>query len=140
MKAVIAIALALALSGCGTLQKMEQKRNSWQAEINATVPVCTSDEECKTAWATARNWVISNCGMKIQNIADGYIETYGSIDTRLACRVVGEPRGDGAWALMITTSCGNMFGCSPDKWQAAIQFNHAVGRVITKPLPDWLKK
>ena len=82
------------------------------------------------ALASARNWVITNCGMKIQNIADGYIETYGSTTTALACRVMGEPRGPDAWALVIKTTCGNMFGCVPDAWDAAFQFNQRVAAAI----------
>jgi hypothetical protein len=132
MKRVIAIAAMMLLAGCAAMQERQAAN---RAEFERTIPVCSGAEQCKVAWAVARNWVIQNCGMKIQNIADGYIETYGSADTRLACRVMGEPRGPDTWALVMRTGCGNPFGCVPDAWDAALRFNNAIGSSLPKPAP-----
>jgi uncharacterized protein YceK len=130
MRVFALVAVAVALSGCGTMENVRANQAAHMQQFNATIPVCTNDQECKLAWATARNWVITTCGMKIQNISDGYIETYGSSTTALACRVMGEPRPNGAWALVMRTTCGNMFGCSPDAQEAALQFNRHVQAAI----------
>lgn len=124
MRKLILIAGFLALTGCAGMQQRQAENT---AEFDRTIPVCTGEAQCKVAWAVARNWVIQNCGMKIQNIADGYIETYGSTSTNLACRVMGEPRGPDSWALVMRTTCGNMFGCVPDAWESALRFNSEVG-------------
>lgn len=126
-KGFLVLALAAGLSGCAAMQEQQAAFNS---EFQRTIPVCEGQEQCEMAWAHARNWVIQNCGMKIQNITDTYIETYGSTTTALACRVMGQPQGPGSWAMVITTTCGNMFGCVPDARQSALRFNREVSQAL----------
>lgn len=123
-KAAIGLALSVLLTGCASMQAQQMARVD---EFQRTIPVCVGEQQCRMAWAYARNWVIQNCGMKIQNITDTYIETFGSHTAALACRVVGEPRGPDSWAIVMNASCGNIFGCVPDAWQSALRFNREVG-------------
>jgi hypothetical protein len=132
MRRLILVAV-LGLAGCAGMQ---QARQAHLAEFERTIPVCEGEKECEIAWAHARNWVIRNCGMKIQNITDTYIETFGSTDTRLACRVLGEPRGPDSWAIVIRTVCGNIFGCVPDAQEAALRFNNEMNMLIGRPGED----
>lgn len=129
MRKLFVLGATLALAGCASMQE-QQSAN--RALFEQTIPVCSGEAQCKMGWAMARNWVIQNCGMKIQNITDTYIETYGSSTTALACRVMGEPRGPDTWAMVIRTTCGNIFGCVPDSWDSAIRFNREVGMAIAQ--------
>lgn len=139
MRKLVVLGLSIALAGCASVQE-QQSAN--RALFEETIPVCRGEASCKMGWAVARNWVIQNCGMKIQNITDTYIETYGSTSTALACRVMGEPRGADSWAMVIRTSCGNLFGCVPNAMESAIRFNREVGLAIAQaeiqatPEPD----
>ena len=94
-------------------------------------PKCYDPNACERLWAAARNWVISNCGMKIQTITSDYIETFNSVggSTALACRVTKDPLPDNGYVISVTTGCGNVFGCFPDPWQAAENFNYSVQAV-----------
>lgn len=122
--------LALALTGCMNTVALKREQDERKAlrQIEATRPICISDRLCEAMWSAARNWVTSTCGMKIQNITDSFIETYNDVggNGRLACRVTKDPRPEGGYVLIITTGCSNMFGCVPDAWQAAKDFNHTV--------------
>lgn len=106
-------------------------------------PKCADDAACERLWSAARNWVIGNCSMKIQNITDSYIETFNSVggSPGLHCRVVKDPLPEGGYILTITTGCANMFGCVPDAWDAALNFNRAVqGAAPYEPAPAWAKQ
>lgn len=131
MRKLVVFGLSIALAGCASVQE-QQSAN--RALFEETIPVCRGEASCKMGWAVARNWVIQNCGMKIQNITDTYIETYGSAgnSTALACRVMGEPRGADSWAMVIKTGCANIFGCVPDAWESAIRFNREVGLAVAQ--------
>ncbi len=63
MRRLILVAV-LGLAGCAGMQ---QARQAHLAEFERTIPVCEGEKECEIAWAHARNWVIRNCGMKIQS-------------------------------------------------------------------------
>lgn len=124
--------LAVLLAGCATdAQRAQLAAN--QAEFERTKPRCYSEKQCTRMWAAVQTWVVQNCGMKVQNATEGYIETFGSVqgDTKLACRVVRSPIADDGYEISITTGCGNMFGCYPDSWQAALAFN----RWVTQQVP-----
>jgi hypothetical protein len=139
IKVLAVVAAAVMLSGCATFNENMANARNEQAQVKsrfaATRPACQNEQQCEKMWAAARNWVINNCGMKIQNITDGYIETYGSTGTQLACRVTKDPMANGNWQLTVTTGCNNMFGCIPDAWQAALNFNEVVGAVMFQTAP-----
>lgn len=115
----------LLLTACATPEQLARQQEQ-RDRFLASRPVCTSDRQCEAMWAAARNWVTSTCGMKIQTMTDSFLETYNSIDMRLACRVTKDPLPQGGYRFEVTTGCGNMFGCAPDSWQAAFDFNTRV--------------
>jgi hypothetical protein len=119
------------LIGCATTQRIQEKRDIFRS----TIPFCHNEPDCKEKWSAAQVWVAQNCGMKIQIATDSIIETYNPVPrgtTNLAARVIKEPLGGGKYRIVVTTWCDNMFGCHPDTWDAAINFNEYVGRFGTK--------
>jgi len=148
IRACMCLLIIFALSGCDAMMykpfapgnafnrdgnllgvKDEQKARAERTQLLLqTRPKCNDSKTCERQWIAARNWVINTCAMKIQTITDGYIETYNSVgaNTGLACRVTKDIEPDGVYAFVITTSCGNIFGCVPDSWQAAQSFNDTV--------------
>lgn len=123
-KAIFTLLSLSLLAGCASMTPQQQA--AFQQQMAATQPRCSTQRQCEAAWSAARNWVTSNCGMKIQTMTDSYIETYNSIDTSLACRVTKDPEPSGGYSLSIAVSCGNMFGCVPDAHDAALSFNREV--------------
>lgn len=101
------------------------------ALYDQTIPVCSTEPECDAKWETAQLWVARNAGYKIQTATNVLIETYNSVGSSAAIqvRVLKEPAGGGAYRLLVYVSCANLFGCVPDTWDAAIDFNRYVGAV-----------
>jgi hypothetical protein len=128
---IISLESALLLSGCAAMQQQQAQR---MQQFNESIPVCNDEQDCKDKWSTAQIWVSRNCGMKIQIVTDTLIETYNSVgsSTDLAARVVKEPIGAGKYRIVITTGCANIFGCAPDAWAAALNFNRYVGSINGK--------
>jgi hypothetical protein len=125
---VAALCTLALVGGCAT----PQQRTDQQAEFQRTIPTCKSDRECELKWSAARQWVLQNAGMKIQHITNDFIETYNPVgrnSAALAARVVKEPILEGGYRLVITTWCGNMFGCVPNASDAALQFDRTVNAV-----------
>ncbi|MFP2467655.1 PDZ domain-containing protein [Pseudescherichia vulneris] len=133
MKKVLFIVASLFLSGCVS----QSVRNQQQDEINKTIPTCSSQKQCDTAWSASRQWVTQNCGMKIQNYSNDYIETYNSIgdSAATACQITKNLQPNGANSINIRVSCGNMFGCVPDQYQSVINFNKYVSNAIDNVSP-----
>lgn len=98
-------------------------------EIERTTPVCAGDADCTSKWEAAQLWVAKNAGMKIQTVTSVLIQTYNSTDssTRLAATVTKEPLGGGRYKIVANLRCDNIYGCRPDRLDATIQFNRAVG-------------
>ncbi len=128
MRTWIFIGAAL-LTGCAT-DAQRAEHSQMVAEFERTKPRCYTEKSCERMWSAAQSWVVSNCGMKVQNATEGYIETFGSVDTRLACRVVRTPIANDGYELNITTGCGNLFGCFPASWPAALDFNRTVNAQV----------
>jgi hypothetical protein len=124
--ALTTLFVAASLSGCAMTAEQMRVQQERQAQFMAARPICSNPRQCEAMWAAARNWVNGTCGMKIQTMTDSYLETFGSVDTRLACRVTKDPMPDGRYVLTVATVCGNPFGCFPDTWQAAFNFNTLV--------------
>lgn len=133
MKKILLIITAIALSGCVS----QAARNQQQDEINKTIPTCSSQKQCDAAWSSARQWVTQNCGMKIQNYSNDYIETYNSIgdSASTSCQVTKNAQPNGTSSINIRVSCGNIFGCVPDQYQSVINFNRFVGGAVEKVSP-----
>lgn len=120
------LALFAALGGCATMSP--QQTAAMQSQAQATIPHCSDQRQCEGEWAAARDWVTSNCAMKIQTITDSYISTYNATNGEpgLACDVTKEPVPSGGYAITIAVNCDNIFGCVPDRWSAILAFNKAV--------------
>lgn len=60
------------------------------------------------------------------------LETYnpGYAKTDLAVRVTKEPLGGGNHRLVVKTWCDNLFGCTPNAWDAALDFNRTISAVV----------
>jgi hypothetical protein len=126
---ILLLAVFLFLFGCAT-QRIQENR----IRFESTIPICNNEQDCQEKWNAAQVWVAKNCGMKIQIATNSIIETYNPTGgtTRLAARVIREPIGSGTYKIVINTWCDNIFGCFPDAWDAAINFNEYVGRFGSK--------
>lgn len=120
------LVLAGVISGCATTPSPEQQE--LRAAVARTIPTCRETKECEVKWAAARSWILANSGWKLQHIQPDFMETYNSVDgsTSLAVRVTKEPDQSGAYRILATVWCDNIFGCNPDKWQALKNFNRYV--------------
>ena len=122
---------SILIVGCAGMQ---QRQAQLSQQFNETIPTCKDEKDCKEKWSAAQVWVSRNCGMKLQIVTDTIIETYNppNASTALAARVIKEPLGDGEYRIVITTWCPNIFGCYPDSWNAALDFNNYVGSINKK--------
>lgn len=113
-------------SGCATAPSpaLQAKR----AQFQSTIPTCEDEADCKAKWEAAQLWVVHNAGFKIQTATDVLIETYnpGPYDAKIAARVTKEPLGGGKYRLIVFVWCSNVFGCVPNDWDAALNFNAVV--------------
>lgn len=123
MRKTIVIALLL-LTGCASTAEQQAK----MAEYRRTVPTCIGPADCQAKWQTAQIWVARNAGYKIQISNDSLIETFNAVggDTALAARVIKQPIGNGRYRIEVDAWCDNIFGCTPDAWDAVINFNRTV--------------
>ncbi len=120
----MAAGMLIALGGCVPITTPQQ-----QAEIASTTPVCHGKKQCEAAWAAARNWVTSNCGMKIETYTDSFFQTFNSKDSAsvsLACSVSKTPLPAGGDSIIATMGCNNVFGCEPDATKSMLRFNKYV--------------
>lgn len=122
--AAIATISAFAIIGCAT----SPERLAKQAEVNRTIPTCDSPATCNAKWEAAQLWVVHNAGWKIHTQSSVLIETYNPArsSTRIAARVTKEPLGGGKYQFLIHVWCDNVFGCNPDSWDAALDFNRKI--------------
>src|ERR1700709_1187437 len=124
LSAAISLLSAVLLSSCAagpSPQTVEQ--------FKSTIPTCSGDADCKAKWEAAQLWVVHNAGFKIQTAPDVLIETYNPTggSPSLGARVTKEPMGGGQYKIVVYVWCDNPFGCVPNGWQAAINFNQTVG-------------
>jgi hypothetical protein len=72
------------------------------AEPPVDSAVCASKESCDVIWSAALEWVQNNCGLRIQNMTDMFIQTYKSsddADTSTDCEVSKFSRGGGNYEI-----------------------------------------
>ncbi|WP_221176654.1 hypothetical protein, partial [Xanthomonas vasicola] len=67
-------AIAIILTACAA----PAVRQAQQKELIEGIPVCTNQKQCAAQWAAASNWVVRNCGMKIQTTSESLIQTFNS--------------------------------------------------------------
>lgn len=114
------------VAGCATTPSPEMQAR--QAELARTTPVCRNETDCKAKWEAAQLWVVHNAAYKIQTSTSVVIETYnpGPSEPKIAARVTKEPIGGGSYKLLVNIWCNNIFGCIPNQWDAALDFNRTV--------------
>lgn len=128
MKYLSILIIIVFLSSCAGNPQLSQKRDEFQR----TIPTCQDKQSCELMWAAARRWVLSHSGYKLKHIEQDFIETYSSSNssTRLSVRVIKEPILGGGYKIVVSTWCNNIFRCSPNSWDAAIDFNRVVSKSI----------
>lgn len=121
-----AILAAAMLAGCATTP--DPKRQAVLDEINRTIPTCAGADDCNAKWEAAQLWVVHNAAYKIQTATSVLIETYNpsKSDPGIAARITKEPQGGGKYRLLVAVWCDNMFGCIPDAYHSALDFNRVV--------------
>jgi hypothetical protein len=119
----------LVASGCASAPSPEIQAKRVQFE--STIPICEGEADCKAKWEAAQLWVVHHAGFKIQTATDVLIETYnpGPSDATVAVRVTKEPLGGGKYKMLVFVWCNNIFGCVPNGWDAALNFNREIGAV-----------
>lgn len=122
----VAICLPLLLASCSTTPSPELQAK--RAELEATVPICVDEKDCKAKWEAAQIWIVRNAGFKLQITTDVILQTYNATGGSpfIAVQATKEPLGGGKYKILVSVSCDNMFGCVPNQWDAAIAFNRAV--------------
>ncbi|TAN06730.1 MAG: hypothetical protein EPN38_07685 [Rhodanobacteraceae bacterium] len=123
------ILFAVLVSGCAIAPTAETQAK--QAELARTTPVCVSDADCKAKWDAAQLWIVHNAGYKLQTVTDVLLSTYNSVggSPDIAVQVTKEPIGGGKYKILVSVSCDNLFGCVPNQWDAALDFNKTVSAV-----------
>ena len=72
---------------------------------------------------------MKNAGYKIQTATSVLIETFNTTDSdvRLAAQITKEPQGGGKYRFIAKVWCvDNIFGCSPDRLDALLDFNRTL--------------
>lgn len=121
------VALYALLSGCNTTPSPEIQAK--RAELERTTPVCNDEKDCNAKWEAAQLWIVHNSGFKIQTATNVLIQTYNATggSAAIAVQATKEPIGGGKYKILVRVSCDNMFGCVPNQWDAALDFNRKVG-------------
>lgn len=125
---VLAVCFAgISLAGCATSPASDLREN--RAEFERTIPTCDGEQDCNAKWEAAQLWVVHNAGFKIQTATNVLLETYNATggSTSIAARVTKEPLGGGRYKIIVRTWCDNIFGCTPNTWDAALDFNRKIG-------------
>jgi hypothetical protein len=91
---------------------------------------CEGEQQCRDLWERATYYISTNAGYKMQLSNDTLIETYNSIDTRLAWKVVKKPLGKGRYQIITSAWCNNVFGCTPDSYEAILDAKRYMKEVL----------
>ena len=132
IKTAFIAAVTLLISGCAMMSPAQ--RDEAQRQLEANRPVCMGKLQCEAMWDAARDWVSSNCAMKIQTITDSYIETYNPPPNspNIACSVTRNPRPDGSYEMHMRVWCDNLFGCIPKPFDAMAAFERSVNGTTSR--------
>jgi len=99
---------AMSLGACATVPTEELAANKQTCVESITT--CRTPKECEARWAAARNWMLSNCGFRLEHVEPDYLETYKSGDyanTDLYCRVTKTPIGETAYRIELVAGANN---------------------------------
>jgi len=101
-------AICAVVSGCATVDP--QVAAQAQQAYAKSIPTCNTAKECEVKWSAARNWVLGNCGFRIEKIESDYIETYKSGDsanTDLYCRVTKSAISETGYQIELAAGANN---------------------------------
>ena len=121
---LLGAAFAALLSGC--VSPAQRAKN--QEEIDASVPYCQTEKQCKVEWEAAATWVSQHCGMKIQTSTDSLIQTFNSPPNSptTSCTVTKVQGPGHQQAFTVHVGCANIFGCVPNSKDMIIAFGTAL--------------
>ena len=94
----------------------------------APAPVCSTQAQCTTEWAEARTFVLDHAGFKIQTYSRDFLQIYNATgdSPSLAASVNKQPLAGGAYKIVASFWCDNIFGCIPNQRTTLDQFNRVV--------------
>jgi hypothetical protein len=120
---------AIVLAGCAT--QVDPAVQAKRDEIQRTIPTCVNEKECNAKWEMAQLWVVKNAGYKIQTATSVLIQTFNATGSRvqLAAEITKEPLGGGRYQFIAKVWCDNIFGCSPNRLDALLDFNRTLNAV-----------
>ena len=123
------ICSALLLTSCATTPSADIQMK--RAELERTTPICSDEKDCAAKWDAAQLWIVHNSGFKLQTTTNVLLQTYNATggSPSIAVQVTKEPLGGGKYKLAVQISCDNIFGCVPNQWDAALNFNNTVSAV-----------
>lgn len=135
MKKLLLAALAvtcLPLSACVSTEFQNARADAW-TEYRNTIPVCSSDAECKAMWEMAEVWVVRNADYKIQSKTDIQISTFNSNDSGIQVNVLKEPIGGGKYQIVATVMCGALAAefCTKHPAFLSVDFNKTLNALKT---------
>jgi hypothetical protein len=120
------IIFAVFLASCATTPSADIQMK--RAELERTTPICSDEKDCAAKWDAAQLWIVHNSGFKLQTTTNVLLQTYNATggSPSIAVQVTKEPLGGGKYKLVVQVSCDNIFGCVPNQWDAALNFNNTV--------------
>ena len=100
------------------------------AEIERTIPVCTSDADCQAKWNAARTWVVTNADFSLRSDNETRIDTLNSDSTRAGTAVqVDRVQGrNGEYQIVVDVECFAAYGC-PNELDMRLDFNRTINAV-----------
>ncbi len=121
-------AALFALSGCAMAPTAQDL--AAEDSYRSSIPTCSTAKECEAKFAAARNWMLGNCGFRLQTVTADYLETFKSgdyADTNLYCRVTKTPISETAYRIELVAGANNPLMYSRAKLVSVHQaFNDTV--------------
>lgn len=128
MKTLSTLALAIALSGCGSYAA-QQKEITDLAEARRQAPTCTAGADCNAKWDAAQIWIAKHAGFKLQTATSAVLQTFGPTQSifNTAVTVTREPAGQDQYRIVANMACGSSTNiCGPSLSTSLRSFNEAV--------------
>lgn len=115
-----------ALSGLMTACAVSPETQALIDEYERTIPSCSSQIDCETKWANARNWVMQNSDFPIYTESATRIRATSTLTTSAGVGVVVTREGSGnQYRFLVDVECLNAFGC-PNIWETKLDFNRTL--------------
>ena len=116
------VALASLMTACAVSPETQALIDQYES----TIPSCTTQIDCETKWANARNWVRENSDFPIYTESATRICATSTLTTSAGVGVVVTREGSGnQYRFLVDVECLNAFGC-PNVWQTKLDFNRAL--------------